>query len=148
MISSHRVAICLTLLAALSFGGCDSAKQPAALPAAPAPAALAPLPAQAAAPAGLPLWSGDLPAMLEKRVVRMLVVYSKTFYFIDPGASAASATTSGGKLEKTLNAGNQVTRDAGHRQGQERRDPGHTQRRTEHSRRREVPALPRESIFR
>ncbi|WP_319593409.1 hypothetical protein [Aeromonas schubertii] len=30
-------------------------------------------------------WRGDLPGMIERRVIRVLTSYSKTFYFIDKG---------------------------------------------------------------
>lgn len=31
-------------------------------------------------------WTGDLDAMIERKVIRVLVAYSKTFYFLDKGA--------------------------------------------------------------
>ena len=31
-------------------------------------------------------WTGDLEGMIERRMVRVLVVHSKTFYFLDKGA--------------------------------------------------------------
>ncbi len=65
-----------------------------------------PPPTPAAAPAGLPTWNGDLPALLEKRAVRMLVVYSKTFYFIDKGQQRGITYDFGMELEKHLNASN------------------------------------------
>jgi membrane-bound lytic murein transglycosylase MltF len=70
--------------------------------AAPAPAPAAPPPA----PAGVPTWTDDLPGLLEKRVVRMLVVYSKTFYFIDKGQQRGITYDFGMELEKALNANN------------------------------------------
>ena len=30
-------------------------------------------------------WTGDLDGMIERRVIRVLTVYSKTFYFVDKG---------------------------------------------------------------
>ena len=30
-------------------------------------------------------WTGDLDGMIERRVIRILTVYSKTFYFVDKG---------------------------------------------------------------
>ena len=65
-----------------------------------------PAPAPVAAPAGLPTWTGDLPSMMDKRVVRMLVVYSKTFYFIDKGQQRGITYDLGMELEKYLNASN------------------------------------------
>jgi membrane-bound lytic murein transglycosylase MltF len=99
----------VALLAALALVACDSApEQPAdgkTAAATPAPPA-APAPAPAA-PAGIPTWTGDLPDLLEKRVVRMLVVYSKTFYFIDKGQQRGITYDFGTELEKYLNASNQ-----------------------------------------
>jgi membrane-bound lytic murein transglycosylase MltF len=93
-------------LAALVLGGCDATPPPTAnhgSAAAPAAAAAAPQPV---APAGLPTWSDDLPGLLEKRVVRLLVVYSKTFYFIDKGQQRGITYDFGMQLEKQLNASN------------------------------------------
>ena len=58
------------------------------------------------APAGLPTWTDDLPGLLDKRVIRMLVVYSKTFYFIDKGQQRGITHDFGMELEKQLNAAN------------------------------------------
>ena len=30
-------------------------------------------------------WTGDLDGMIERRIIRVLTVYSKTFYFVDKG---------------------------------------------------------------
>src|SRR3954463_11619981 len=96
----------IVLLAAFALAGCDSApNQPAdgkVTAAAPEPAPPSP-PAQPVAPAGLPTWTGDLPGLLDKRVVRMLVVYSKTFYFIDKGQQRGITYDFGMELEKYLN---------------------------------------------
>jgi hypothetical protein len=35
-------------------------------------------------------WTGDLDGMLQRRVIRVLTVYSKTFYFVDKGAQYGS----------------------------------------------------------
>jgi membrane-bound lytic murein transglycosylase MltF len=59
-----------------------------------------------AVPAGLMTWTGDLPTLMDKRVVRLLVVYSKTFYFIDKGQQRGIAYDLGMQLEKQLNATN------------------------------------------
>ena len=109
MHKSILASLCMALLA-LSLPGCDSANQPAdgksSADATPPPAP-APAPAPApVAPAGLPTWSGDLPVLLEKRVVRMLVVFSKTFYFIDKGQQRGITYDFGMELEKYLNASN------------------------------------------
>jgi membrane-bound lytic murein transglycosylase MltF len=50
-----------------------------------ATAAPAPRPALALSHVEQP-WRGDLDGMIERRMIRALVVYSKTFYFIDRGA--------------------------------------------------------------
>jgi membrane-bound lytic murein transglycosylase MltF len=100
------IAILAVALLALSVAGCDSAptsppveaRTPAAAPPPPAPPPVA--------PTGLPTWTGDLPALLEKRAVRLLVVYSKTFYFIDKGQQRGITYDFGMELEKALNASN------------------------------------------
>ncbi|GAB4231243.1 MAG: lytic transglycosylase F [Kiloniellaceae bacterium] len=48
-------------------------------------------------------WTGDLDGMVERRVIRMLVPYSKTFYFLD-GASQRGITYEASRaFEKQLN---------------------------------------------
>jgi membrane-bound lytic murein transglycosylase MltF len=48
-------------------------------------------------------WTGDFDEMVERRVIRALVVYSKTFYFLD-GPEQRGATYEGLKLfEETIN---------------------------------------------
>jgi len=88
----------------LACGGCDSAKEPPA-PAKPAVEMTAQAPV-VDVPAGLVTWTGDWPTLLDKRVVRMLVVYSKTFYFIDKGQQRGITYDLGMELEKQLNAAN------------------------------------------
>jgi membrane-bound lytic murein transglycosylase MltF len=97
----------LFLLAAGCVAGCDSApdKPKAASPAATAAAADA-TPPPVVAPAGVPTWTGDLDSLRDRRVVRMLVVYSKTFYFIDKGQQRGISYELGMALEKYLNADN------------------------------------------
>jgi len=104
MRTSVLAPLVLALLAAVGGVACDSAKQPPA-PAA-APVAAAPPPPPPVAPAGLPTWTGDYPALKDRRVVRMLVVYSKTFYFIDKAQQRGITYDMGMELEKFLNAGN------------------------------------------
>jgi membrane-bound lytic murein transglycosylase MltF len=98
---------CAALLVGLVLAGCDAAPEPSAVSKTAAPPAPAPTPAKPVAPPGLPTWTDDLPGLLEKRVVRMLVVYSKTFYFIDKGQQRGITYDFGMELEKALNAGNQ-----------------------------------------
>jgi len=74
--------------------------EPAAQPSAPAPAAK---PAPAAA---VGVWKDDFEGMRDRRLVRILVVYSKTFYFIDKGVQRGSTYEAGMQFEKVLNAAN------------------------------------------
>jgi membrane-bound lytic murein transglycosylase MltF len=96
-------ALLYASLAALALAGCDAAPEQ---PADGKTAAAAPAPAPPAAPASALTWGGDLPALIDKRVVRLLVVYSKTFYFIDKGQQRGITYDFGMELEKYLNAGN------------------------------------------
>ena len=58
---------------------------------------------------GIPLteitrpWTGDLPGMVERRMVRVLTTYSKTQYFIDRGTPRGTAYDQGKLLEEALN---------------------------------------------
>lgn len=54
----------------------------------------------------LKAWSGDLDGMKSQRVVRILVPYSKTIYFIDKGEEIGTAVELGEALSKWLNKGN------------------------------------------
>ncbi len=49
-------------------------------------------------------WTGDLDGMLERRQIRMLVVPSRTFYFVDKGTQRGISYDLGQALEKELNA--------------------------------------------
>lgn len=95
----------VALLFALGLTACDSRTKQAAPPedTAKPPATVA---AAVSLPAGVPTWTGDLSALLERRVIRMLVVYSKTYYFIDKGQQRGITHDFGKELEKQLNAGN------------------------------------------
>lgn len=74
--------------------------------------ALVPLLATAApAPPAVPAlrhverrWTGDLDGMIERRMIRALVVYSKTFYFIDRGAPHGTSYDTLTAFEAFLNA--------------------------------------------
>lgn len=48
-------------------------------------------------------WSGDLDKMLERRLIRILVPYSKTLYFLDQGRERGVVHDAGRELEKRLN---------------------------------------------
>jgi membrane-bound lytic murein transglycosylase MltF len=94
---------------ALALTGCGS-REPEPAPAAPptsaepaagtAPVADLPSPA----PAGT--WTGDLNGMTERRVVRMLVINSKTSYFLDNAQQRGATYDMGMEFEKWLNRGN------------------------------------------
>src|SRR5688572_11056557 len=95
-------ALCVALLAS-TISGCDSA--PADKPDGKVVADSSPTPLSPkapAAPTSVPTWSGDLPGMIERRVVRMLVVHSKTFYFIYKGQQRGITYDFGMELEKHL----------------------------------------------
>ena len=105
------VVLALVLVAGLV--ACDRA--PAPEPAAEKAAGEKPVPADtepaapaptAAAPAGVGTWTDDFDGMKDRRLVRMQVAYSKTFYFIDKGTQRGSTYELGMLLEKALNAGN------------------------------------------
>jgi membrane-bound lytic murein transglycosylase MltF len=96
-VTGCSLALCLALLSA-----CDS--RPEAPPAAGPPEATTAPPPAVTTPKGLPTWTGDLPAMIERRAVRLLVVYSKTFYFVDQGRQRGISYDMGMELEKFLNA--------------------------------------------
>ncbi len=48
-------------------------------------------------------WTGDLDKMLERRLVRILVPYSKTLYFLDHGRERGVVHDAGREFEKRLN---------------------------------------------
>ena len=48
-------------------------------------------------------WTGDLDGMLKRRQIRILVPYSKTFYFVDRGTQRGLAYEVGRLLEEDLN---------------------------------------------
>ena len=102
MRNSVPASLILAALAVLAGVACDSAKEQA--PAAAPVAEAAPPPANV--PAGVPLWTGDYSALKERRVVRLLVVHSKTFYFIDKAQQRGITYDLGMELEKFLNADN------------------------------------------
>ncbi|MGL4528335.1 MAG: transporter substrate-binding domain-containing protein, partial [Aestuariivirga sp.] len=54
---------------------------------------------------GFKPWTGDLEGMKKRRVVRILVPYSKTIYFVDRGRPYGTAVELGQALEKWLNEG-------------------------------------------
>jgi membrane-bound lytic murein transglycosylase MltF len=48
-------------------------------------------------------WTGDLDGMIDRRLIRVLTVYSKTIYFIDRGTQRGTAHDSLKMFEETLN---------------------------------------------
>jgi len=102
--SKNLLAALLLAYVLGSLAACDSAKEPAPAAAAAVPAEPPPPPVNI--PAGFPTWTGDLASLQDRRVVRMLVVYSKTFYFVDRAQQRGITYDMGMELEKFLNAGN------------------------------------------
>jgi membrane-bound lytic murein transglycosylase MltF len=95
------LAIIVSLTSAPAFG---QASKPPATPAKAAPAAKAP-PAKHTLDTQLVSkpWKGDFDGMVKRRMVRILVPYSKTLYFIDKGLQRGTAYEAGVKLEEVLN---------------------------------------------
>jgi membrane-bound lytic murein transglycosylase MltF len=80
---------------------------PAAAPAVPAEPASAAAPEESAAARSRGnVWLGDLDGMAERRLVRMLVVYSKTSYFLDKTQQRGATYEMGVEFEKWLNRAN------------------------------------------
>jgi membrane-bound lytic murein transglycosylase MltF len=48
-------------------------------------------------------WTGDLDAMVERRLIRILTVYSKTFFFVDKGTQRGIVHDVGRRLEDEVN---------------------------------------------
>ena len=53
----------------------------------------------------LAVWTGDYDVMQRKRVIRVLVPYSKTIFFIDKGEQFGTAAEWGGEFEEWVNKG-------------------------------------------
>ena len=92
----------LALIGFICLSACGSKEEPAAAKPAEAP----PVAAAPKVPEGVPTWTDDLPGLMEKRAIRVLVVYSKTFYFVDKGQQRGITYDFGTELEKALNATN------------------------------------------
>ena len=54
-------------------------------------------------------WKGDQPGMLDRRVIRVLTTYSKTFFFIDKGQQRGATHDIFAEFERSLNA--QLTKE-------------------------------------
>lgn len=61
--------------------------------------------ARAETPPGVKTWLGDYDGMVERRVIRVLVPYSKTIYFIDGGEQLGTAVEFGAALGEWVNKG-------------------------------------------
>jgi membrane-bound lytic murein transglycosylase MltF len=48
-------------------------------------------------------WTGDFDGMVERRTIRILTVYSKTFFFVDKGTQRGIVHDAGRQLEEDLN---------------------------------------------
>ena len=98
---------CAALALALTACGSREPEPTSAPPPASAePAAGAAPVADLPSPAPAGTWTGDLNSMTERRVVRMLVINSKTSYFLDNAQQRGATYDMGMELEKWLNRGN------------------------------------------
>jgi ABC-type amino acid transport substrate-binding protein len=88
------VPMCILILLALGVLGVAHAAAPAGGSSKRAKMALA-LPSEK--------WSGDLEGMIKRRMIRVLVVYSKTFFFVDKGTQRGVAYEAFRKFEEDLN---------------------------------------------
>lgn len=59
-------------------------------------------------------WTGDFDAMEERRIIRILVPYSKTIYFIDKGEELGTAVEIGRAFGKSLNKGKEKATELTH----------------------------------
>jgi membrane-bound lytic murein transglycosylase MltF len=98
---------CGCVALALALAACSSDEpQPKPAPAAsPEPPAVGDVSAAPTTTASN-VWLGDLDGMLERRVVRVLVVPSKTSYFLDHAQQRGATYEMGMELEKSLNVAN------------------------------------------
>ena len=96
----------LGLVLGVGLVACDRAPEPTAEKSAGATPALPDTEPAPPGPAAVGTWTGDFDGMKDRRLVRMLVVYSKTFYFIDKATQRGTTYEFGMLLEKALNAGN------------------------------------------
>jgi membrane-bound lytic murein transglycosylase MltF len=89
---SRKLAVCLLCLAFVSTAG------PLASPQTPSAGRQRITP-----PTQTKMWTGDLDALLKRRVIRIGVPYSKTFYYTVKGVQFGTAYETGKELEKYLN---------------------------------------------
>jgi membrane-bound lytic murein transglycosylase MltF len=99
---STRVGAAIVTIAALAFGLIAGPISAAAeeKPSTPAPQReqLTIAPEEATAP-----WTGDLDGMIKRGFIRVLTVYSKTFYFVDKGVQRGAAYDAGNLFVEDLN---------------------------------------------
>jgi membrane-bound lytic murein transglycosylase MltF len=105
-----RFAVSCVALLASSVLAAEPVAQPAQSESRPTPAATQP-----AEPVSIELrskaWTGDLDGMIERRVVRVLVPYSKTFYFVDLGGAQRGVSYELMRaFEDTLNKNHKLTK--------------------------------------
>ena len=97
----------MALLSSACGSGEPKPAEPAAAPAAPAEQVAAEAPDAATTPRSTAnVWRGDLDGMTARRLVRMLVVYNKTNYFLDKTQQRGATYDMGVEFEKWLNRAN------------------------------------------
>lgn len=106
--SNHRITnyLAVITIAVLALTACSAEAPPPSPPAAVAAPTATPAPAVAPRPRSPTDWSGDLDGMIERRLVRMLVIPSKTSYFLDKAQQRGATYEMGMELEKWLNQSN------------------------------------------
>jgi membrane-bound lytic murein transglycosylase MltF len=62
-------------------------------------------------------WTGDLDGMIDRQVIRVLTVYSKTFYFVDRGVQRGTTYDFFRVFEEDLNK--KLVKDKAQAQGSE-----------------------------
>ncbi len=92
------LALAATLLSCAAAFAQAPPKPPAKPPAAPSQ------PGYALPDATAKKWTGDLDGMIKRRLIRILVPYSKTYYFVDRGRQRGLVYEVGRLLEDDLNA--------------------------------------------
>ena len=97
--------VVLGLMLHAGLTGCGGPSEPSAdrpADAAPAKAVEPDAPVAQPSPPVAGVWTGDFDGMKERRLVRMLVVYSKTFYFIDKATQRDGVEFNLASLSPTL----------------------------------------------
>jgi membrane-bound lytic murein transglycosylase MltF len=97
--------VCAALACTVLAGPIHAAADTRPSPQAPKREQLTIVPAEVMKP-----WTGDLDAMIERRVIRILTVYSKTFYFVDKGVQRGASYEMGSLFVDDLNK--KLTKDS------------------------------------